>query len=140
MAIIEVSRAVKRKEDRQADAGRHSAALVTQLSRRRRGVLMLAVALVGLWVIAGLVVVRVARDMRYRLALERNVTIARLSARLIDEQADGALSTMRVFSQRFPLESALLREDRKELLRYLSSTVFLVPDLLAASAHRADGR
>lgn len=129
----------EQRQKRPIESDSHGVALSAQLGSRRRGVLTLVVVLVGLWVLAGYLVLRAAKDMRIRLALERNVTIARLSARLIDEQADGALSTMRVFSQRFPLESALARQDKKELIRYLSTTVDLVPDLLGITAYRPDG-
>jgi signal transduction histidine kinase len=86
------------------------------------------------------VVVRSATATRVQFAMDRNLTIARLSARLLNEQWDDMVSVLTDLSTNQPLEASLRANDRSVLSRSLKMDVDVVPELLFTAAYRPDGR
>jgi signal transduction histidine kinase len=85
------------------------------------------------------VVVRSARATRVQFAMDRNLTMARLSARLLNEQWDDMVSVLTDLSTNQPLEASLRTNDRPALLRSLKMDVDVVPELLFTAAYHPDG-
>jgi len=86
------------------------------------------------------VTVRTARDMRMENVLERNVTTARLAARLLNAQCNTGLSVLRFMSARYDITGSLREQDYPTIRNDINRMVDAVPDLAFAAVYSRDGR
>lgn len=108
--------------------------------RRDRTLILVLVAIILCGCIAyASTALRTAMELRTRHALDRNLTTAQLSARLMDQQWDDLQSMLSVLVHQSTLEDAIRKNDRKEVARNLRYAVDLVPPLDFAAVYRTDG-
>src|SRR5437764_1414240 len=88
---------------------------------------LLAIVIAPCLVYAG-VTVRTAHEMRKTYVLDRNLIAARLSARLLDEKCDTALSVLNFMSRRYDLQYSLDARDLSAVASDINNMVDSVPD------------
>src|SRR5579871_5222442 len=100
----------------------------------------LLVAIIGISLAYAWISVGTTREMRIQSALDRNLTTAQLSARLLDEQCEDVVTVLNELAQSAPLHSMLASGNRTKLRGNLRFDVDLVPELLFLALYGPDGR
>jgi signal transduction histidine kinase len=108
-------------------------------SRDRVIVLTIVLAILVACLVYAVIAINAATALRRKHALDRNLTTAQLSARLLDEQWDDVISVLDVLANRDSLLAELQRNDVAHVRQDLRYAVDLVPSLLFAAAYRPDG-
>ncbi|HZT41622.1 MAG TPA: ATP-binding protein [Chthonomonadaceae bacterium] len=101
---------------------------------------MLLVAIIGLSLMYAWVSFGTTREMRIQSALEGNLTMSQLSARLLDEQCEDVVTVLNELAQSAALHSTLASGNRAALRNSLHFDVDLVPELLFLALYGPDGK
>lgn len=108
--------------------------------RTRALVLLLLLIIIGLsltyvWISFG-----TTREMRVQSALERNRTMAQLSARLLDEQCEDVVMILNELAQSEAIQSARFSQGRSVLRQSVRFDVDLSPELLFLAIYSPEGK